>query len=93
MAAPSSEWYTSSMSNRIEPTEDQQRILNQEAGPIYFGQSHIILQVGDVQQLFDDYLRRELQIGFDQADAGDVAPWDIEKTIAEARLRHADKTA
>jgi hypothetical protein len=34
-----------------------------------------------------------LQIGFDQADAGDVAEWDVEEILAEAHRRHASRTS
>ncbi|WP_417393470.1 hypothetical protein [Gimesia sp.] len=40
----------------------------------------------------DDELRRELQIGFDEADAGQVAEWDVESILKEAHLRHAAKS-
>lgn len=41
----------------------------------------------EFQQMVEDQLRRELQIGFDQADAGDVAAWNLEEMLQEARRR------
>lgn len=35
----------------------------------------------------DEVLRRELQVGFDQADAGDVADWDVEEMLRNAHRR------
>jgi hypothetical protein len=49
---------------------------------------YVLVPKDGFRRMVDDALRRELQIGFDQADAGDVADWDIEEILAEARRRH-----
>jgi len=40
-----------------------------------------------VQRLRHDELRREIAVGIEQADRGDVAPLDTEKTKQEVRRR------
>ncbi|HEX7618276.1 MAG TPA: hypothetical protein VF480_06120 [Verrucomicrobiae bacterium] len=40
-----------------------------------------------VQQLRREELRREIAVGIEQADRGDVAPLDTEKTKQELRRR------
>jgi bifunctional DNA-binding transcriptional regulator/antitoxin component of YhaV-PrlF toxin-antitoxin module len=54
---------------------------------------YVLVAKDDFRQLVDGSLRRELQIGFDQADAGDVAEWDVEEILAEARRRHASRAS
>ncbi|HEX6962741.1 MAG TPA: hypothetical protein VF175_12800 [Lacipirellula sp.] len=40
--------------------------------------------------LDEEYIRRCIDEGLADIDAGRVAPWDIEATIAEAKRRHAE---
>ncbi len=51
---------------------------------------YILIEQPQARSLLRDALRRELQIGFDQADRGESEPWDIQETLAEARRRHAE---
>ncbi len=44
-----------------------------------------------VQRLRHDELRREIAVGIEQADRGDLAPWDLEEAKAEVRRRLNDK--
>jgi len=44
-----------------------------------------------VQQLRHEELRREIAIGIEQADRGELAPLDTEKTKAEVRWRLRDE--
>ncbi|MFI4848848.1 hypothetical protein V6x_23350 [Gimesia chilikensis] len=48
---------------------------------------YLLVPQDDFQHWMDAELRRELQIGFDQADAGDVTDWDVEALLREARTR------
>ena len=51
--------------------------------------TYVLVSKDGFRRMVDDALRRELQIGFDQADTGDAADWDIEEILAEAhRRRH-----
>ena len=53
--------------------------------------TYLLVEKEHVNQLLDQWLRRELQIGFEQADAGDLVPWDPEKIKAEGRKRLAER--
>lgn len=50
---------------------------------------YVLVEKDDLRRVIDETLRRELQIGFDQADSGDVADWDVDEILAEAHRRHA----
>ena len=52
---------------------------------------YILVARDDFSRLVDAELRRELQIGFDQADRGDVADWNVEEILAEAHRRHSQQ--
>ena len=54
--------------------------------------TYVLVSEENFQQWVDAELRRELQIGFDQADAGDVAEWDVDAMLNEAHARHAAKS-
>jgi hypothetical protein len=54
---------------------------------------YVLVARDDFRQLVDDALKRELQIGFDQADSGDVADWDVEEILAEAHRRYSARTS
>lgn len=54
--------------------------------------TYVLVSEENFQQWVDAELRRELQIGFDQADAGDVAEWDVDAILNEAHARHAAKS-
>jgi hypothetical protein len=60
------------------------RVEDDQTHRVYF-----LIESDQARRLFDDYLRRELQIGFDQADRGESRPWDIQQTLAEAHRRHS----
>lgn len=50
---------------------------------------YILIEQPKARRLLGDSLRRELQVGFDQADRGESEPWDIQETLDEAHRRHA----
>ena len=83
---------------RITPTDDQFRVLDQEQGaPVFLVRpsgetTHVAIPIDEARRMLDDYLRRELKVGFEQADAGQLEPWDIEATLQEAHRRHAART-
>jgi antitoxin ParD1/3/4 len=45
----------------------------------------------EMGQLRLEDLRREIAIGIEQIERGEVAPWDLEKTKAEVRRRLREK--
>lgn len=53
---------------------------------------YVLVSQDEFRHWIEAELRRELQIGFDQADAGDVEDWDVEEILKEAHTRHAAKT-
>jgi len=50
-------------------------------------------ETADVRQLRHEELPREIAVGSEQADRGEVAPWDLNETKAEVRRLLADKLA
>ena len=80
------------MTPRITQTDDQHRVLEQAGSPVLFvgadgKTTHVILPLDYARRMFDDYLRRELQIGFDQADRGEFVDWNPDEIKAEGRKR------
>lgn len=55
------------MSRDLTPTAEQEHVLEDEDGPINFGQGHVILSKKVARDLLDDYYRTQLQIGLDQS--------------------------
>lgn len=49
---------------------------------------YVIVAREEFRQMIDEELRRQLQIGIDQADAGDVAAWDAEEFRGRMRRGH-----
>jgi hypothetical protein len=47
-----------------------------------------LLSKEDYFRLHDDYIRRELQVAFDQVDRGEVSDLDIVTLLAEANRRY-----
>ncbi|MCI0335377.1 MAG: hypothetical protein L0228_19385 [Planctomycetes bacterium] len=45
----------------------------------------------DDYRLHDDYLRRELQVAFDQVDRGEVNDLDMDAVLVEAHRRYAER--
>jgi len=76
-------------------TEEQRQALRAAAGRAVeveddqTQRTYVLVAKDEFPQFVDEAIRRELQIGFDQADAGDVADWDVEEMLAEARRRHS----
>ena len=81
------------MAAKVTKIDELQQALEQEHGaPVYLvgldGETtHVVLPIDDARHMFDDYLRRELQVGFDQADRGEFVEWDPERLKAEGRER------
>jgi len=71
-------------------TDEQERALDEQGG-IVEGASFVILRTDVFRELLgfdtDDELRRQLQIGFDQADRGQLVDWDPQRIKDEGRRR------
>lgn len=78
-------------------TDEMRRALEQQpAGPLTVEDEqtqrlYVLVPQEDFPRLVDEELRRQLQIGFDQAARGQLEPWDIEATLAEAHRRHGER--
>ena len=79
---------------------DEQRlaIQHREGGPVEVEDDrtkrvYVLVARDEFDHLVEDQLKRELKIGFDQADAGDIGDWDLEEMLQGARQRHASDSA
>ncbi|MEX2287525.1 MAG: hypothetical protein WD648_10585 [Planctomycetaceae bacterium] len=76
-------------------TEEMRQALREQPGtPLEIEDdetrtSYVIVAKETFVQMVDEELRRQLQIGIDQADAGQVSGWDVNEVLAEAHRRHA----
>ena len=79
-------------------TEEQRQALRDAAGRAVeveddqTQRTYVLVAKDEFPQFVEEAIRQELQIGFNQADAGDVADWDIEEMLAEAHRRHSIQT-
>ena len=46
---------------------------------------YLLVEKEPASQSYEEYVQRALDKGLADLDAGRVAPWDIEKTLAKAR--------
>lgn len=79
------------MAAKVQKSDELQKALEKEQGaPVFLvdmrgNATHVVLAIDDARRMFDDYLRRELQIGFDQADRDEFVDWDGEKIKSQGR--------
>jgi hypothetical protein len=52
---------------------------------------YVLLTKDDYCRLHDDYVRRELQVAFDQVDRGEISDLNMNELLVEAHRRHAMK--
>lgn len=76
------------------PEEMRQAIQDRDGGPVEVEDDlthrvYVLVARDDLQRLVDEQLRQDLQIGFDQADAGDVEEWNAGEMLEEAHRRHS----
>ena len=50
---------------------------------------YVLLTKEDYCRLQDDYVRRELQVAFDEVDRGEVSDLNMKELLAEAHRRYA----
>ena len=71
-------------------TNEQQQALDQNDGIVEAGDV-IFMRIDVFREMLgftsDDELREQLQIGFDQADRGQLVDWNPDKIKAEGRRR------
>lgn len=76
--------------------EMRQALASKPGGPIPIEDDHtqnkyVLLTKEDYFRLHDDYIRRELQVAFDQIDRGEVSDLDMNALLAEAHRRYATR--
>ncbi len=74
--------------------EMRQALAMRPSGPIPIEDDqtqsfYVLLTKDDYCRLHNDYLRRELQVAFDQVDRGEVSDLDMSALFAEAHRRYA----
>jgi hypothetical protein len=74
--------------------EMRQALASRPTGPIPIEDDqtqnqYVLLTKDDYFRLHDDYIRRELQIAFDQVERGEVSDLDMKALLAEAHRRYA----
>lgn len=72
--------------------ELRQAIQNSQGRPVELQDDrtqsvYVIVAREEFQRIVEDRLRQELQIGFDEADAGITDNWDVEEMLEAARNR------
>lgn len=72
--------------------EMRQALAQRPSGPIPIEDDrtqsfYVLLSKDDYCRLHDDYIRRELQIAFDQVDRGEVSDLDMDALLSEAHRR------
>jgi hypothetical protein len=73
-------------------SDEQRRAIEAEGGLIEVedertNRVYVLVAKDEFHRLVDEHLRRELQIAFDQVDAGDVGDWNAQEMLAEAHRR------
>jgi hypothetical protein len=74
--------------------EMRQALASRPTGPIPIEDDqtqnqYVLLRKDDYFRLHDDYVRRELQVAFDQVDRGEVSDLDMDALLTEAHRRYA----
>ena len=89
--------YNVGMAAKVRKSDELQQALDQEQGaPVYLvgldGEAtHVVLSINDARRMFDDYLCRELQIGFDQADRGELVEWNVDEFLEQAHKTRSEQ--
>jgi hypothetical protein len=54
---------------------------------------YLLVEEGSAHQLMEQWLCRELQVGFDQAERGDVVEWNADRIKSEGRRRLQERSS
>lgn len=78
--------------------EQRQAIYDRDGGPVEVEDDrtqrvYVLVARDQFHRLVEEQLRAELQVGFDQADAGDVSEWNVEEMLQAAHQRHSSRDA
>jgi len=66
---------------------DFTRVEDDQTHKVYF-----IIEESRASGLYQQWLQEQLQVGFDEADRGEVAEWDLEAFLANMHRQHAQRT-
>jgi hypothetical protein len=55
--------------------------------------SYLIIEEAQAMHLYEQWLRDQLQIGFDQADRGELAEWNLDQFLAKMHQQHGELTS
>ncbi len=66
---------------------DFTRVEDDRTDKVYF-----LIEESRAKELYDRWLREQLQVGFDEADRGQLAEWDLEAFLANMHRQHAERT-
>ena len=76
------------------PPELEQFVQQELANGRYQSEDELVIDAltafREMKQRHDD-LRRDVQRSIEQADRGEVEPWDIDTILAEAHRRYAER--
>ena len=53
---------------------------------------YLLIEESRANELYQHWLREQLQVGFDEADRGQLAEWDLEAFLANMHRQHAGRT-
>jgi len=53
---------------------------------------YLLIEESRAKELYERWLREQLQVGFDEADRGQLAEWDLEAFLAKMHRRHDERT-
>ncbi|HUE71497.1 MAG TPA: hypothetical protein VMP01_11490 [Pirellulaceae bacterium] len=78
----------------ILPLSDEMReaIHNAQRQPLELldeqtGKRYLLVESSEVDQLWEEWVQHSLQPAFDEADRGELRPWDPDRIKAEGRKR------
>jgi hypothetical protein len=76
--------------------ELRQALSERPSGPIPIEDDqtkgkYVLLTKDDYFRLHDEYVRRELEVAFEQVDCGEVSELDMNALLAEANRRHVER--
>ena len=54
--------------------------------------AYFLIEETRAKMLYDQWLREQLQTGFDEADRGELAEWNLEEFLAKMHRQHAERT-
>lgn len=53
---------------------------------------YLIIEESRAGEFYDRWLREQLQVGFDEADRGDVAEWNLGEFLAKMHAQHSSNS-